>query len=128
MVSGDLKDLLRRTASGKVLSDKDLKLLAIHSLTDINVDFHQLPKNPLINSLQGPLLTQGLDLFTTTNNWLMIYTNPSLENLKIARYTHFIHCLKSVQMIFLSVLSHIRTKYRDLLSKSRKSSKYPYSV
>ena len=95
---------------------------------DINVDLHQLSKNPLINSLRGPLLTQGLDSFMSIKNWLMIYTNPSLETLKIERYTHFIHRLKSVQMIFLSVLSHIRTEYRDLQSKSSKSSECPYSV
>ena len=51
MTYGDFKDLLRRTIADEILHDKDLMLLKIQNMIDINTDLFQWFINCLIRRL-----------------------------------------------------------------------------
>ena len=68
MVYGDFKDLSRKSASDKVLSDKAWNIAKNKNMMDISMDLHQWFINLSIKNLLVRLLTQGLEMILKTND------------------------------------------------------------
>ena len=83
MAYGDFKDLPRRTAADKDYVIKHLILLIFQDRMYIKVELLQWFISLLIKTLQVVVLEMKS---YRSNNYLNIYTNQFLENLKIGKY------------------------------------------
>ena len=85
MAYGDFKDLLKRTAAGKVLPDK-----AFNIAKNRKYDRYQRGLASMVYNFFEKQVVVSTIKICQTKNWLMNYTNQLLENLKNEKYTNLL--------------------------------------